>query len=240
MNGLINLIIFAVCVMSRFAESHPFVGEHAKATSIERDDGTLTMRLQEAQLSASKYDNLINRRLEASPPLTAFEQLVETVFGKSEKKRRFEESVWETIKVKQRRNRGGDSKRRLGDRHVEATLETIGGAMWTGTVYMGRVHPMDVVFDTGSDWLVIEAHHCENCEGNTYDVSGGKQVGVEISERVYGSASLEGFEHTDTVCIAVTTCITNFEYFAIYSQTGIKEPIDGILGLSREKWFHQS
>lgn len=28
-------------------------------------------------------------------------------------------------------------------------------------------------------------------------------------------------------------CVTNFEYFAIYSQEGIKEPIDGIMGMAR-------
>ena len=31
----------------------------------------------------------------------------------------------------------------------------------------------------------------------------------------------------------LSACVTNFEYFAIYTQSGIREPIDGILGLSR-------
>ena len=34
---------------------------------------------------------------------------------------------------------------------------------------MGRFSPMDVVFDTGSDWLVIESENCDTCEGDKYD-----------------------------------------------------------------------
>ena len=56
-----------------------------------------------------------------------------------------------------------------------------------------------------------------------------------VSERVYGSARLQGIEFQDIVCIASDVCVTDFEYFGILNQTGIKEPIDGILGLSRNK-----
>ena len=65
------------------------------------------------------------------------------------------------------------------------------------------------------------------------------QVGEMRSERVYGSARLEGIEFSDIVCIRFDVCVPNFEYFAIFNQTGIKEPIDGILGLARNKWFYQ-
>ena len=63
-----------------------------------------------------------------------------------------------------RKNRVKDSSKiRLGDRHFKVEYDTVGGAMWTGTIYMGRFTPLDVVFDTGSDWLVIESTECENC-----------------------------------------------------------------------------
>ena len=61
--------------------------------------------------------------------------------------------------------------KRLGDGKVGVALETADGAMWTGTIYMGRFSPMDVAFDTGSDWLVVESHLCSTCEGNKYDTS---------------------------------------------------------------------
>ena len=34
---------------------------------------------------------------------------------------------------------------------------------------MGGNVLMDVVYDTGSDWLVVEGHECVNCQGNVYD-----------------------------------------------------------------------
>ena len=88
--------------------------------------------------------------------------------------------------------------------------------MWTGTIYMGRFTPMDVVFDTGSDWLVIESHLCDTCEGNTYDTTASTIIGTTTSERLYGSAVMRGVEHHDTVCVLLSACVYEFEYFAIY------------------------
>ena len=36
---------------------------------------------------------------------------------------------------------------------------------------------MNVVFDTGSDWLAVEGKGCKNCLGNLYDGSKGTKVG---------------------------------------------------------------
>ena len=78
---------------------------------------------------------------------------------------------------------------------------------------------MDVVYDTGSDWLVMEDITCSNCEGNKYDNSNSQGTPVQIatssSERNYGSASLVGYEYTDKVCINLNTCLDVFEYFMI-------------------------
>ena len=129
---------------------------------------------------------------------------------------------------------------RLGD--TKTPLVNLSGAMWTGPMYMGGNTLMDVVYDTGSDWLVVEGSNCSNCEGNTYDTSTSqgtpKKVATEISERNYGSASLTGYEYTDKVCITLSMCLDTFEFFLIESQKGINEPIDGILGLSRNYPFH--
>ena len=139
-------------------------------------------------------------------------------------------------------NRKPKGRKRLGDSNsIGAALDPSDDKVptWTGTIYMGRFTPMDVVFDTGSDWLMIESHLCDDCPGNTYDISGSEQVGPRISERVYGESILRGVEHKDTVCILLSACVYEFEFFAIYSQKeGMAEPIDGILGLARSNKFY--
>ena len=60
--------------------------------------------------------------------------------------------------------------KRLGDSSFATILENTDGFMWTGQIYMGKYSLMDVVYDTGSDWLVVEGATCSNCEGNTYDI----------------------------------------------------------------------
>ena len=113
--------------------------------------------------------------------------------------------------------------------------------MWTGPIFMGGNTELDVVYDTGSDWLVIESIECSNCQGNKYDpkYSNGDPTAKTqaISQRNYGSASLNGYEFYDKVCIDLNHCLESFEFFMITSQTGISEPIDGILGLSRNEGF---
>ena len=44
------------------------------------------------------------------------------------------------------------------------------GLTYTGPIYMGRQYVrMDVVFDTGSDWLTVEGQDCIGCDGNLFD-----------------------------------------------------------------------
>ena len=61
-------------------------------------------------------------------------------------------------------------KKRLGQINVSTVLENSDGFMYTGELYMGRLFKMDVVYDTGSDWLVVEGKSCDTCDGNTYDI----------------------------------------------------------------------
>jgi hypothetical protein len=49
--------------------------------------------------------------------------------------------------------------------------------MLTGTVMIGASGvKMEVLFDTGSDWLVIYSSKCKNCNGNKYDPKTSKKV----------------------------------------------------------------
>jgi hypothetical protein len=104
---------------------------------------------------------------------------------------------------------------------------------------MGKAFtPMNVVFDTGSDWLVVQGSDCSNCEGAKFD---GAEFGIPQSnfdsERLYGSASLVGREYKDQVCLNPRACVNDFEYYLINQQTGLNPPIEGILGLSMNSPF---
>ena len=78
---------------------------------------------------------------------------------------------------------------------------------------------MNVIYDTGSDWVVLEGSSCANCKGNTYDPTTSNlsnKVGSSISTRHYGTAVFYGTEYTDKVCInPFFACVENFEYFQV-------------------------
>lgn len=64
------------------------------------------------------------------------------------------------------------------------------------------------------------------------------QIGDIYGQRLYGSTTLSGIEWTDQVCVVESVCISDFEFFLISAQDGLKEPIDGILGLARNEPFY--
>ena len=73
MKKLVVLIFTAPFIVSVIANSHPFVGENANASSVKRPDGTITMRLQEKIVPFSKYDDLTDRSLNTGPQMTLVE-----------------------------------------------------------------------------------------------------------------------------------------------------------------------
>ena len=54
-------------------------------------------------------------------------------------------------------------------------------------MYMGQLSKLDVVYDTASDWLVVEGSNCDSCEGNTYNIEPSLEAGtaLQISEESY-------------------------------------------------------
>jgi hypothetical protein len=77
--------------------------------------------------------------------------------------------------------------------------------MWLGNVVFGtNREEMSLLFDTGSDWLTVKGSTCTTCTGKKYNISESlvsREIGLERSERYYGSAMMEGTEYTDTVCV---------------------------------------
>jgi hypothetical protein len=78
--------------------------------------------------------------------------------------------------------------------------------MFHGKLFIGSSQEeFDVVYDTGSDWVVVEGNQCRNCEGNTYNPlksTSSKNLGKGTSVRAYGSAVLYGTEYTDKICLS--------------------------------------
>ena len=102
---------------------------------------------------------------------------------------------------------------------------------------------MEVVYDTGSDWLTIEGRLCTKCGGNTFDQAGSSTFqfleSQQSTELAYGSASLKGLRASDKVCLPINSdqsegaCLSKFEFFYVSEQAGLTDRIDGVLGLSR-------
>lgn len=215
-----------------FVNDSPFVGEHSEARTVQHENGRISSKLNHVKTSFNKYESLIVRdglfkgreQQTLGKGASSSSWWSDFLFGKPEPERKY-----------------GSQSHRLGAELTQDLVNT-SGSMWTGPIYMGGNTLMDVVFDTGSDWLVVEGSDCSNCEGNKYNIADStgnpQQVNASQSQRNYGSASLTGYEYKDTVCVKLGTCLSNFEFFLIDSQTGISEPIDGILGLSRNAPFY--
>jgi hypothetical protein len=74
--------------------------------------------------------------------------------------------------------------------------------MFTGEIVMGSARTMiEVVYDTGSDWLVVPDIDFMTCDGSKHDSSQATPIDTDRSIRAYGSATLEGKTYSDTVCL---------------------------------------
>jgi hypothetical protein len=83
-----------------------------------------------------------------------------------------------------------------------------------------------VIYDTGSDWLVIESNLCKTCLNNTYDHSSSSTFefdGTVVEEHLYGSAQLYGYDVKDKVNLDLggTTYASLFGFFEIHDQVGL-------------------
>lgn len=93
------------------------------------------------------------------------------------------------------------------------------------------------VYDSGSGYLTVTTEGCTSCSSVAYNpalsdtVTGSSYTTTQL---VYGSATLNGQMAADSVCLlanATNTCVTDFSFFEIESQTGL-DGVDGILGFS--------
>ena len=88
------------------------------------------------------------------PDLGFFGSIMQAFVGKRETD--FEMRARKLAMNRKQGQRYGSKNHRLGQDNFATILRNDDGFMWTGEIYMGKLSKMDVVYDTGSDWLVIE------------------------------------------------------------------------------------
>lgn len=99
---------------------------------------------------------------------------------------------------------------------VTSALKNGQNLMYTGKVYVGsQKQALSLIFDTGSDWLVVEDQACTNCVSKRFNrsLSTTFQINSTASMQLkYGSASLTGFTGNDTVGLDAAQNTANVDF----------------------------
>jgi hypothetical protein len=140
------------------AANHPFVGKHADASAVHHENGSISMRLGAKKSPYNKYKGLVSEENAFEPEKGLLNDMSEMLFGIT--------TTDEEKMAKEYSERIGNkvvAHKKLGAANFAAILKNEGNYIFTGEIYMGKLTKMDVVFDTGSDWLVAEGANCTNC-----------------------------------------------------------------------------
>ena len=87
--------------------------------------------------------------------------------------------------------------------------------------------PATVVFDTGSNWLVVTSDRCTlGCDTFAYDHNNSTMSVLHSTkpfEEQYGSADLMGYNYRDLICLFPINgtkegfpCLDDFDFMAIW------------------------
>lgn len=86
--------------------------------------------------------------------------------------------------------------------------------LYSGPLYIGSTQEKEeLIYDTGSDWLVIESAECRSCWGSNYNSTASSSWEADAEPKMdslmYGSAYIEGMTGTDDVCLddAQANCV---------------------------------
>ena len=95
----------------------------------------------------------------------------------------------------------------------------------------------NVLFDTGSDWLVLEGRDCKNCKDNKYDPNTSKSFvkGNEIEKYISSGTfmNVSALRVQDQICLkSFSLCVDPVNFLLVTEQNGINAGIDGIMGMA--------
>ena len=119
---------------------------------MHHDNNTLSMRLAAKSADYNKYSEFIKTDYTAKSK----DHEISSWFGSYESD--FSKKVSSHLESKKLRQ-----KKKLGQSAQSIVLDTSDEQVWTGALYMGLTSVMDVIYDTGSDWLIIEGSDCLSC-----------------------------------------------------------------------------
>lgn len=91
-----------------------------------------------------------------------------------------------------------------------------------------------MIFDTGSDWLIVFSRICQGCNFGTFDERQSSTFLFEegIVDIHYGSADIYGWQSMDTVCITSELCAANVTFLSVGMQNGMDMvQASGLVGL---------
>jgi len=109
--------------------------------------------------------------------------------------------------------------------------------VYTGPLYFGsQQEGVQVVYDTGSDWLTVESAQCRSCFGENFNEKKSESWKPadhsKIEEVEYLSGTIEGVTGTDKVCLSNDqNCANDFEFFLIDYNQLLPPDMDGVLGM---------
>ena len=106
---------------------------------------------------------------------------------------------------------------------------------YVSNMYIGdNREQISMVWDTGSEWSVIQGYTCDTCN-LTYDYSSNlghsfSVVDATETEMNYGSAQTKGFKARDTLCLRkdASTCVKSEDIFVVTEQVGLQKTYHGI------------
>lgn len=94
-----------------------------------------------------------------------------------------------------------------------------------------------VVWDTGSDMLLLESSECGNCYGDVFEIEDSDTFvwdSGSYTQQYMDGTSLTGDWATDDACVTESdagSCGTGYKFAALTRQSGLGENEDGILGM---------
>lgn len=132
----------------------------------------------------------------------------------------------------------GAQQRRLGfnDRVPQVNILD---EYYTGSLYFGEVYQeLQLIYDTGSDWLVAAGMDCKECAGRVYDYNTSSYFTMINSRKAmkeYGTIlHMDGQVVEDQICLNVRNyCVEPFQWFMFSHQYGLPAEVDGLLGLAQ-------